>query len=409
MSSTSDQQQKQPKADNGPDTRPGLAIISNVPRPDRVHVHVRLADEIPEVAIHSIFTRSGWHLNWNVELPERIHAVNFSVGKDVETKWKWWGNPWQDWRKSGPIIRYCRENNIRVVIFNGYSSFTAVRVLRWCNRNGVGTFIRSDSNIRSERAGSGFTKWLKKRLVTWFVRRCDGVMPMGEFGVQYFEKYGADRDRCFFSPSIPDYKMFADVAEESIQAFREKYATPADRRYIFFCGRLTRDKRVDLLVDAFLKAASDRPDWDLLIAGSGPLENELKTRVPPELADRVTWLGFMEWDELPPAYAIADIHVLPSEFEPWAVVVIEAMLAGQVVIASDIVQAAHDLYEDHLSGRRFESGNVDALLECLLDVTEPERFQEYRRHIDPALKKWIAGRDPIEWTRRALKHVGVLP
>ena len=36
------------------DARPGLAIISNVPRPDRVHVHERLADEIPQISVHSL-------------------------------------------------------------------------------------------------------------------------------------------------------------------------------------------------------------------------------------------------------------------------------------------------------------------------------------------------------------------
>ena len=400
-----------PQVPPATDVRPGLAIISNVPRPDRVHVHERLADEIPEIAVHSLFTRSGWHLNWNVELPEKIHAVTFAVGEDVDTKWKWYGNPWKDWKKSGPIIRYCRDHNVRAVIFNGYSSLTAVRVLRWCNRAGVAALIRSDSNIRSERASSGLPlmRWLKKRLVTWFVKRCDAVMPMGELGVQYFEKYGADRSRCFFSPSIPDYRMFSDIPAERVAAFRAKHGLSADRRSILFCGRLTRDKRVDLLVDAFARLAADRPQWDLLIAGSGPQEEELKRRAPEGLADRITWLGFMEWADLPPAYAAADVHVLPSEFEPWAVVVIEAMLAGQVVVASDIVQAAHELFEDGVSGRLFASGSVDSLFECLLDVTDAQKHEQYRSAVGPAVNRWIETRDPIDWTRKALRYLKVIP
>ncbi len=158
--------------------RPGLAIISNVPRPDRVHVHERLADEIPEITVHSLFIRSGWQLDWNVKLPEKIHAVNFARGKEVDTKWRWWGRPWSDWLKSGPIIEYFRDNNIRAVILNGYSNLTAVRVLLWCNRNSVPILIRSDSNIRSERASSGVTAWLKKKLVKSASEKCSVLRPI---------------------------------------------------------------------------------------------------------------------------------------------------------------------------------------------------------------------------------------
>lgn len=400
-----------PENDAAPDPRPGLAIISNVARPDRIHVHERLADEIPEVAIHSLFTRTGWHqLQWTVQLPEKIHPAFFAVGEEVESRWNWWGNPWKDWRKSGPIIRYCRDHNIRAVILNGYSSVTALRVLRWCNRHGIPVIIRSDSNIRSEHAESGsrLIRWLKKRLVTWFVRRCDAFMPMGELGVQYFEKYGADRSRCFFSPSIPDYRMFSDIPDQRVKDFREKHGISEQRRSILFCGRLGRVKRVDLLIEAFVRMAADRPQWDLLIAGSGPEEAALMQQVSAELSGRVFWLGFMEWEDLPPAYAAADVHALPSEFEPWAVVVIEAMLAGQVVVASDVVQAAHEMIEDGLSGRLFQSGNVDSLFECLLDVTDEERFGRYRAAVDPAVRKWIEQRDPIDWTRKALRYLAVI-
>ena len=51
-----------PPAPSSPETaaaRPGLAIVSNVPRPDRVHMHVRLADEIPEITLTSYVLRKG--------------------------------------------------------------------------------------------------------------------------------------------------------------------------------------------------------------------------------------------------------------------------------------------------------------------------------------------------------------
>ncbi|UCD74222.1 MAG: glycosyltransferase family 4 protein [Phycisphaerales bacterium] len=369
-------------------------------------MHELLADGIPELALHSLFTRSGWDLAWKVEMSERIHPVSFAVGTDLYRNL--WGRPCHDWRKASRIIRYCRENNIKVVILNGYASLVSARILRWCRRQGIPVFVRSDSNIKCDSSRGVILSWLKRRIVTWLVSQCDGVMPMGRLGAEYYKRYGATTDRLFWSPSIPDYEMFADVPEEKTAEFMSKEGLDADRRRILFCGRLNRAKRVDLLLDAFARIAVDRPEWDLIIAGGGPLEDELRKRLREDLADRVKWLGFRQWEDLPPAYAVSDVFVLPSDFEPWALVVIEAMAAGLAVIASDIVQAAHEICEDGVSGRLFKAGSVDSLTEALLEVTDLDNLRQYKKRASPALARWREQRDPVDWTRRALASVGLI-
>jgi glycosyltransferase involved in cell wall biosynthesis len=74
----------------------------------------------------------------------------------------------------------------------------------------------------------------------------------------------------------------------------------------------------------------------------------LRTELEAEVAargifSRVRILGFVNQSQLPAVYKSADIMVLPSEYEPFAVVVNEAMCCGCVVITSDRVRAAYDL------------------------------------------------------------------
>jgi len=389
-------------------SRGSLAIVADGPRPDLVHLHRRVAAEIPELELHSLFTRSASEFLWETELPPEIRARSLARGHDPSDIHRWWGRPRHDWRKGGELIAHLRAHSARAVVLNGYSDLTCVRVLRWCNANGVPVLERGDANLRCEPPAGPLKAALKRPLLGAFLRRCDAVLPFGRFGLEFYTKYGADPARCHRVPAIPDFALFTDVPVESVAAFRRAHGLVPDRRRIFFCGRLIRFKRPDLLVDGFARIADARPDWDLLVAGSGPLEAETRARVPEHLAPRITWLGELPWRELPPAYHACDLLALPSEVENWGVVVLEAMAAGLPVVASDIAQAANECFEDGVAGRRFRSRDLDAFVEALMDATDPERLAGYRRAVPGALADWRERCDPVKGLRKALAAVGVL-
>ena len=62
--------------------------------------------------------------------------------------------------------------------------------------------------------------------------------------------------------------------------------------------------------------------------------------MPEALRSRVVWTGFLDHGEPAFVYHSADVLVLPSDREPWALVIQEAMAAGLTVVASDVVGAA---------------------------------------------------------------------
>jgi glycosyltransferase involved in cell wall biosynthesis len=130
--------------------------------------------------------------------------------------------------------------------------------------------------------------------------------------------------------------------------------------------------------------------------------------VPEALRSRVVWTGFVDGADSALSYHAADVLVLPSDYEPWAVVIQEAMGAGLVVVASDVVGAAHELVEDRKSGRIFASGNLEQLVSALRDVTDSAAIIGYKQRSREALAAYREAVHPVNEIRRALRDAGVL-
>ena len=389
------------------DTRPGLAIVANSVTPYQVNLQRLIAAGIPELKLHVLITHAAADFDWQVDIPPEIHLTRFgAVGEHpLENPLR---RPVWGWRKGGRLIQYFRENRIQAAILGGYRYISYGRLMNYCHRASIPFFVNADSNIRGEPRLSPLQKFAKRSIYTWWLKRVSGVFSMGTLGDQFFMKYGADPHQLYRVPYWPDFEAFASVDEVGLERFRQQYGLNGRRRTLLFSGRLVPAKRVDLLIDAFAALASNRPEWDLLIVGDGVLREELHRRVPEALRQRVVWTGFLEGSELALAYHAADLLVLPSDREPWALVVQEAMAAGLVVVASDVVGAAHELVADGVSGKIFLRGDCDSLRRSLEDVTHPDRINRYKAESTMALQRYRDEVDPIAEIRRALGDAGVL-
>src|SRR5690349_3105778 len=98
---------------------------------------------------------------------------------------------------------------------------------------------------------------------------------------------------------------------------------------VLYAGRLTKEKGVDLLADAFERAHDRDPRLRLVLAGGGPEEGWLRDR----LGDRARFLGFLDGDELPRAYASADLFLFASRTDTFGQVILEAQASGLPVVA----------------------------------------------------------------------------
>jgi glycosyltransferase involved in cell wall biosynthesis/predicted metal-dependent phosphoesterase TrpH len=98
---------------------------------------------------------------------------------------------------------------------------------------------------------------------------------------------------------------------------------------VLYAGRLSREKGVDLLAEAFLRAHEADPRLHLLLAGGGPEEAELRAK----LGDAATFLGWLGGEDLAVAYASADLFLFCSVTDTYGQVILEAGASGLPVIA----------------------------------------------------------------------------
>lgn len=179
------------------------------------------------------------------------------------------------------------------------------------------------------------------------------------------------------------------------------------RRVILFVGRLSQEKRIDRLINAFAGIAARRKDTILVLVGDGrerPALEQLVQRLAIE--DRVIFTGRHEGSSLAAWYLIGSLFVLTSEFEPFGAVVNESLLAGMPVLCSDRAGAKNLIKEG-------ENGSVIAPEDTLPLQTEMLKWIDRSPPVSPAQLTEprpslmpLRFQDAVDAYARLLKEVG---
>lgn len=101
-----------------------------------------------------------------------------------------------------------------------------------------------------------------------------------------------------------------------------------NQKVLLFSGRLSKEKGIEDVVDVYGKLKQTMPELLLVFAGTGPAEAQLKKTLPDAL-----FLGWVENQILPQVYSSADLLILPSKFDTFSLVVLEALSCGLPVVA----------------------------------------------------------------------------
>lgn len=384
---------------------PQIAIISDEPTPYRLHVLRRIAREIPEVAVHNVFTHPVTSMPWQVGLDEAIRPVTFP---------RWSLNQKSPFTPvSLPLFLRIRDllaqRRIRMLVLLGYNNLTLLMLMHWARRRRIPLALTGDSNIFNDSRHGALVRGLKQLYLRHVVGLVSAIMPMGTCGRAYYRLYANHSKPTFLFPYEPDYARFEACDPARRDDFLARHGLDPARRRIVFSGRLVPVKRVDVLLDAFARILPQRPAWDLVIAGDGPLREQLASRLPEAARPRVHWVGFLQVDELASCYHASAALVLPSEREPWGLVVNEAVAAGLAVVATEVSGAAVELVRHGTNGLLVPPGNVDALADALLEATDEARNRALRSESAGVLRQWRACADPVAGLRELLRHFQLLP
>ena len=137
---------------------------------------------------------------------------------------------------------------------------------------------------------------------------------------------------------------------------------------ILFAGRISQEKGVFELPGIFRKARERIPNLRMLIAGTGPSENDLKMAF-----SEAEYTGWIEHDKLPEIYASADLLILPSRFDTFSCVVLEALSCGLPVIAYN-TKGPKDIIQDSVNGFLVET--PDEMSEQIIAYFSDKNLQD---------------------------------
>jgi glycosyltransferase involved in cell wall biosynthesis len=180
----------------------------------------------------------------------------------------------------------------------------------------------------------------------------DAAFVSGERQATFARHLGIGADRLLWGVNSCGPEFFTGARETAPEAF-------------LFVGRLAEEKGLVTLAEAYraYRAAVSDP-WPLRIAGTGPEGERLASIEGVEL------LGFLDPADVPAAMAAAGCLVLPSTFEPWGVVVHEAVASGLPVVCTDACGASTRLVLDGYNGRVVPARDAAALTRGLRWVSE---------------------------------------
>ena len=284
------------------------------------------------------------------------------------------------------------------LLIYGHSFMAQYAAVRWAVKRGVPYFLRCDSNnfnIVASRNGAP-ARW--RGVKSWMIRkvtaRAAGVLTIGQSNSRFWEHYGVPAGKRIFAPFSVDNEWFgqqASLQRARRRELRRELELP-EGRMLLFAGRFVAAKNLERLLNAWL--GFDGTGLSLLLAGGGPLEAKLKQAVTGAGLRNVCFRSFQAQAEMPKFYAAADGLILPSLFEPWGLVVNEAMASGLPVFVSERCGCAEDLVQAGANGLIFDPFDVGQIGECLHAFAgfgdgDLERMGRRSREI---IEPWSAGR-----------------
>jgi glycogen synthase len=194
---------------------------------------------------------------------------------------------------------------------------------------------------------------------TWMAGRADRVITCSHYMRGHVaDVYDIDERRITVIPNGIDPADLQPVGD--LDELRARFAAP-DERLVLLVGRLVYEKGFQLALDALPQVVRRAGKVRFLVAGSGTHEAELRKQARRlGLMRHGTFMGWIGDDVLHSLYRIADLCVVPSIYEPFGLVALEAMASGCACIVAD-TGGLREVVAHEKVGLRFNGGDAEHL------------------------------------------------
>jgi glycosyltransferase involved in cell wall biosynthesis len=202
----------------------------------------------------------------------------------------------------------------------------------------------------------------------WFYGQLDTVFVNSEEYRQSWIKRGFDASKLKILPRGLDTKLFQPARRDS--AFFEKFGASNGQIRLLYVGRISREKDLDLLADAYRRLREEGLPVQLFVVGHGPYSEALAKALPEAF-----FTGYLKGTELATAYASADVFVFPSTTDTFGNVILEAQASGLPVVVSDS-GGPKELVADQANGLITRSHDVEDLTRAIRALVTDRALRE---------------------------------
>ncbi len=229
--------------------------------------------------------------------------------------------------------------------------------------------------------GDFFLEEAAWKYIVWFYNQMDVIYAPSKATKRELVSKGLSPDKIKVYPRGVDTSRFHPSKRNG---FFDNLQL-AGKTKLLYVGRVSREKDLDVLVEAFAKLSRIRPELQLIVVGDGPYLEEMKEALKGKPA---VFAGVLEGDDLAQAYASADLFVFPSTTDTFGNVVLEAQASGLPVVVADQGGPRENMIQNK-TGIVARSGDPDSFVRAILHLTDyPERMSYMR----DSARKYMEGR-----------------
>ncbi len=208
----------------------------------------------------------------------------------------------------------------------------------------------------------------------WITNRSQRVIACSHYmREQIVDIFGVAEKRISVIPNGIDPDDLQAQSPAELERLRSEFAAP-EEKLVLLIGRLVYEKGFQLALEAMPRLIDAVPGTRFLVAGSGTHEAELHRQAEElGLMEHGTFLGWIGDDVLHSLYRIADLTVVPSIYEPFGLVALEAMASGCPCIVAD-TGGLREVVVHEEGGLRFRADDPEALAEVAIRVLSDDEL-----------------------------------
>jgi glycosyltransferase involved in cell wall biosynthesis len=214
----------------------------------------------------------------------------------------------------------------------------------------IPVLFRGDSTLLDEQ--QGIKKLLRRMFLRYVYRHIDYALYVGTNNKAYFRAHGLKEKQLCHVPHAIDNDRFSQPDDKyTIEAdiWRAELQLADDNFVLLFAGKLEAKKDPGFMLQ--LAKALQAPHYRFVIAGNGPMEQQLKEAAVHD--KRIIFIDFQNQQQMPVLYRMAHVFILPSKGpgETWGLAINEAMACGRPVVSTTLTGGAIDLINNNRTGR----------------------------------------------------------